>query len=249
MLIAVLFLAGSASSFTCPITLLVTEQPKALQFSLFAQKKRSQSEGKGFGKSGPSKSDKKSSDSAPASEDRPIAATKPFLQSVESGSSNAIPVLEDDASLSPDQQAERILRDKYGMKTLEEQQLTQKQMENINEQRRKLQEMKRKAELNEEIDFIAMIPGPVQIAIDRFLKIGLGISGILFLAAGMAITVEAWSKTTKNELPEALDQFIVGTVEPNFTTGLLVLLGFSVSLGVFAAAQLGSQGAQYREDN
>jgi hypothetical protein len=79
--------------------------------------------------------------------------------------------------LSPDQRAERILRDKYGLKTLEEQQLSQKQMENINEQRRKLQEMKRKAELNEEIDIIAMIPGPVQIAIDRFLKIGLGISG------------------------------------------------------------------------
>lgn len=64
----------------------------------------------------------------------------------------------------------------------------------------------------------------------------------------MAITVEAWSKTTKTALPESLDQFIVGTVEPNFTPGLLVLLGFSVSLGVFAAAQLGSQGAQYRED-
>ncbi len=153
------------------------QQPKSLKSSLFAQKKRSQSEGKGFGKSAPSKSDTKSSDSAPPSEDTPIDATKPFLQSVESGGSNAIPVLEDNSSMSPDQRAERILRDKYGMKTLEEQQLSQKQMENINEQRRKLQEMKRKAELNEEVDFIAMIPGPVQIAIDRFLKIGLGISG------------------------------------------------------------------------
>jgi len=40
----------------------------------------------------------------------------------------------------------------------------------------------------------------------------------------------------------------VNTIEPNFTTGLFVLLGFSVGLGVFAAAQLGSQGAQYKED-
>ncbi len=178
MLITVLFLAGSVSSFTCPATPLITQQPRALQFSLFAQKRRSQSEGKGFGKLAPSKSEKKSSDSnAPPSDDTSIPATKPFLQSVESGGSNTIPVVEDDASLSPDQRAERILRDKYGLKTLEEQQLSQKQMENINEQRRKLQEMKRKAELNEEIDIIAMIPGPVQIAIDRFLKIGLGISG------------------------------------------------------------------------
>lgn len=178
VLVAVLLLARSASSFTTPSALIVSQQPKTLRSLLFAQKKRSQTEGKGFGtKPAPPKTEKKLSDSTP-SEIAPIAASKPFLQSVESGGSNTIPVVEDNGvSMSPDERAGRILRDKYGMKTLEEQQRSQKQMENLNEQRRKLQEMKRKAELNEEIDFIAMIPGPVQIAIDRFLKLGLGISG------------------------------------------------------------------------
>lgn len=176
LLVVVLVLARSASSFTIPSAHIVSQQPKSLQSLLFAQKKRSPSEGKGFGTKPVSpKTEKK--EAAP-SEVAPMAATsKPFLQSVETGGSNSIPVVEDNTSMSPDERAERVLRDKYGMKTLEEQQLSQKQQENLNEQRRKLQEMKRKAELSEEVDFIAMIPGPVQIAIDRFLKLGLGISG------------------------------------------------------------------------
>jgi hypothetical protein len=45
-----------------------------------------------------------------------------------------------------------------------------------------------------------------------------------------------------------LDSFIVTTIEPNFTPGLLVLLSFSIGLGLFSAAQLGSAGATYKED-
>lgn len=180
LLVLVLFLTQSASSFTVPSALKITHPARVSQSSLlFAKKKRSGSEGKGFGKKPvQAETEKKSSDSTPPSSGpSPIAESKPFLQSVETGGSNSIPVVEEDKSLSPDERAERILREKYGMKTLEEQQLSQKQLENLNEQRRKLQEMKRKAELNEDIDIIAMIPGPVQIAIDRFLKLGLGISG------------------------------------------------------------------------
>jgi hypothetical protein len=59
----------------------------------------------------------------------------------------------------------------------------------------------------------------------------------------------AWSKTSNQPLPENIDQFIVNIIEPNFTTGLLVLLSFSVCLGAFAAAQLGSSAASYTEDD
>lgn len=180
LLFLVLFLVQSASSFTLSPR---AQQPNIFKTSLSAQKKRSRSEGKGFGtKPIQSKTEKKVTKS-PSSSVSQIADSKPFLQGIETGGSNSVPILEEEddnsknQSLSPDERAERILREKYGMKTLEEQQLSQKQLENLNEQRRKLQELKRKAELNEDIDIIALIPGPVQIVIDRFLKVGLGISG------------------------------------------------------------------------
>ncbi|GMH71993.1 hypothetical protein TrRE_jg7571 [Triparma retinervis] len=96
-------------------------------------------------------------------------------------------------------------------------------------------------------DVMAMIPAPVQIFIDRFLKAGVAVSTLVFVLAGVAITLEAYAAATHNPLPTSVDSFIVSVVEPNFTPGLLVLLGFSVSLGVFTAAQLGSEGATYRE--
>ena len=76
----------------------------------------------------------------------------------------------------------------------------------------------------------------------------MAICTVTFVAAGLAITVEAGSKATDNPLPPAVDDFITNVIEPNFTPGLLVLLGFSVSLGAFAALQLGSSASTYRED-
>ena len=93
-----------------------------------------------------------------------------------------------------------------------------------------------------------MLPAPVLVGIDLFLKAGTAICSVLFVMAGLFITAEAWSKASGDALPENLDAFIVNIVEPNFTPGLLVLLSFSVSLGAFAALQLGSQGATYKED-
>lgn len=134
------------------------------------------------------------------------------------------------------------------MKTMEEQQLDAKQLARRKEEQKKWAELKKKAELNQELDLFSMLPGPVLIGIDRFLKAGTAVCSVLFVLAGMFITVEAWSKTSGEALPPNLDAFIVNTIEPNFTPGLLVLLSFSVSLGVFAALQLGSQGATYKED-
>ena len=133
------------------------------------------------------------------------------------------------------------------MKTLEEQQASEKQMQALKAQRKRLDELKRKAELEEDIDVIAMIPAPILKGLDTFLKAGVGVSGTLFILAGFAITAEAWSKASGQALPEDVDNFIVNVVEPNFTPGLLVVLGFSIALGVLATASLGSEGAQYRE--
>ena len=71
---------------------------------------------------------------------------------------------------------------------------------------------------------------------------------VAFVLAGFGITAEAWSVATSNTLPDNVDQFIVNVIEPNFTYGLLVLLGFSVSLGIFATAQLGSGSSFYKEE-
>ena len=101
---------------------------------------------------------------------------------------------------------------------------------------------------DEEFDIFMVIPPPVIKAVDAFLKIGLTITTAAFVLAGLGITAEAWSVATNNNLPEGIDKFIVNVVEPNFTTGLFVLLGFSISLGVFATAQLGSGSSIYKEE-
>jgi hypothetical protein len=105
------------------------------------------------------------------------------------------------------------------------------------------------ADKGEDFDLIKILPDPLLIFIDRFLKVGVAVCTALFISAGIAITVEAGSKATNNPLPASIDDFITNVVEPNFTPGLLVLLGFSVSLGAFAALQLSSSSSTYRESN
>lgn len=179
------------------------------------------------------------------------------LTSVEGGSS-AVPVLEQpkegsvqkviDESVPVQDRTNNILREKYGLRTLEEQQAEKQRQEQAKEQRKKLEEWKKLADQGKDFDLIEILPGPVLIFIDRFLKAGVAICTVVFVSAGLAITVEAGSKATSNPLPENVDAFITNVVEPNFTPGLLVLLGFSISLGAFAALQLGSASSTYRED-
>ena len=113
------------------------------------------------------------------------------------------------------------------------------------EQREKFQKIKQMKD--EEFDIFMVLPPPLVKAIDLFLKTGLTITTVLFVLSGVGITAEAWSVATGNNLPENVDDFIVNVIEPNFTPGLLVLLAFSVSLGVFATAQLGSGSSTYKE--
>ena len=222
--------------------------------ALAAKKNKGRGGSKGFGKVEETKEAPLSSPAKPAMENKQqeqqsaaAAAAEPpkgaFLQSVEGGTTST-PAVEE---LPPEERAKQILREKYGMKSLEEQQANEKQTQQLEAQKKKLAELKRKAELDEDIDVIAMIPPPVLKGLDTFLKAGVAISGTAFILAGFGITAEAWSKASGNALPEDIDKFIVTVVEPNFTPGLLVVLGFYISLGLLAAASLGSEGAQYRE--
>lgn len=207
--------------------------------------------GKGFGKETVSDPKKEAS-----RRDR-AAPDGAGLTSVQGGS-NAIPTLEQrqqassqvdvDESVPVEERTNILLRDKYGLRTREEQQAEYQRQQQSAEQRKKLEQWKKLADQGKDFDLIEILPGPVLIFIDRFLKVGVAVCTTLFVCAGLAITVEAGSKATNKPLPENVDVFITNVVEPNFTPGLLVLLGFSVSLGAFAALQLGSASSTYRED-
>jgi hypothetical protein len=217
---------------------------------LHAKKKLNEA-GKGFGKTPVAVEKPKSMYEAAsdlnvrAGQSAPTQTQGSFLTSIPDGS-DAIPTI--DESIPVQERTNTILRDKYGLRTREEQQAEYQRQQQVAEQRKKLTEWKELADRGEDFDIIQALPGPVLIFIDRFLKAGVAICTVLFVAAGLGITVEAGSKATGSPLPEHVDAFITNVVEPNFTPGLLVLLGFSVSLGAFAALQLGSSSSTYRED-
>lgn len=212
---------------------------------LYAKKKKSRSNsGQGFGSSTTPPPAKPA-----ATESSSDAPSTSGLQSVESGASNAIPrfapdPVAGDLNIPVEERTKTLLRDQYGLRTLED----QKREEKLIEQKRKIQKLTEEAKKDENFDIMAVLPAPLLIFIDRFLKIGAAISTLTFVIAGAGITLEAWATTTGNALPQNIDDFIVNTVEPNFTYGLVVLLSFSVSLGLFASAQLGSSGSKYSED-
>ena len=240
----------TGSNMLKPVAARTTRMP-----CLLAKKKvmppSGKSAGQGFGSVTPApavpSSSKQDFDSSSAS----TTASGGLLQSVESGGSDAIPTFAQSSSASSTDRSvpvgdrtKKILAEQYGLRTLEDQRREEKLME----QRRKFERLKEEAERNENFDLMAVLPAPLIIGIDRFLKLGLAICVILFVAAGAGITAEAWSVASNSRLPEDVDSFIVNVIEPNFTPGLLVLLGFSVSLGLFASAQLGSSGSVYSEE-
>jgi hypothetical protein len=219
--------------------------------SLNAKKKKQKSGGKGFGKQAPVVGNA-STEPAPMNMEAssPTSMTAEtdgsFLTSV-AGGSGAVPTV--DESVPVEDRTSAILRDAYGLRTREEQREAYKKEQTAKEQRKKLDEWKKLADKGEDFDLMKSLPGPVLIGIDRFLKVGVAICTVLFVLAGIGITIEAWSKASASPLPEDIDNFIVNVIEPNFTPGLGVLLGFSISLGAFATAQLASASATYREDN
>jgi hypothetical protein len=210
------------------------------------QSKASNKGGKGFGKSTTSTApDKVNTVPADMGSSPMDASAFDGLSSV-AGGSNARPAYDENTPV--DQRTSSLLRDKYGLRTREEQQEAERRQEAAKEQRKKLDEWSKLADEGKDFDIMEVLPAPVLIGIDYFLKAGLALSTVLFVLAGFGITVEAWSKTTGKPLPDNIDHFIVSVIEPNFTPGLGVLLGFSISLGAFAAAQLNSASSTYKSN-
>lgn len=239
------------------VVLSITTRPSSSSIiALQAKKKKKGQTGKGFGKEPvavdkPKAIDQVSNDlnvraGQTMQQQQQLQQQDTFLTSVPDGS-DAIPTM-DDENVSVEERTKSLLRDKYGLRTREEQQAEEERQRQAAEQRQKLEEWKQQIDRGEDFDIIMALPEPVLVFIDRFLKAGVAICTTLFILAGLGITVEAGSKATNNPLPENVDAFITNVVEPNFTPGLLVLLGFSVSLGAFAALQLGSASSTYRED-
>ena len=228
--------------------------------SLLAKKKGAAG-GKGFGKAppAPEPTPVATEESYAASNAAPMPSSSSSnsaggLQSIEgAAATTGPPPIDLDPSLSPEERAQKILREQYGLKpaaeTAQDVAKARRELEAsgaLKKRRDKLDKYRQMTD--EEFDIFEVIPAPLLQFIDTFLKGGLAVTTTLFVSAGIGITVEAWSKATGNDLPEGWDEFIVNTVEPNFTTGLFVLLAFSISLGVFASAQLGSGSSVYSED-
>jgi len=247
------FLLISAILVPKALSFVVSPQAKAFRppslATLHAKTKKGNQSGKGFGKEpvAPKPTSNKEDDTSTTAA---ASAEGSFLRSAEGGS-KAIPTMEKgpasptmDQDLPPEERAKKLLREQYGLRTLQEQRME----DQIAENRQRLDNLKKMADEGKDIDLMTIIPAPVLKGIDAFLKLGVGVCTVAFVLAGIAITVEAYSKVSGNALPANIDSFIVNTIEPNFTYGLLVLLGFSVSLGGFAALQLSSGAATYKEE-
>merc|ERR1711907_54997 len=251
------FVIAPTSSTAHPATTICNRVASPLSSLLLAKKKRNNNQaGKGFGKE-PNKVDK-SSGRGGGGDLFTLRTPQPSQQQQESsqftsieGGSDAIPTLSMEETVVVENVEDRtgnILREKYGLRTREEQEAAEQRQKQIQEQRSKINEWKKLADEGEDFDLLEVLPDPVLIFIDRFLKIGVAISTTLFVLAGLAITVEAGSKVTDNPLPAGIDDFIANVIEPNFTPGLGVLLFFSVGLGLFASLQLNSAASTYREE-
>ncbi|KAG7364077.1 hypothetical protein IV203_037279 [Nitzschia inconspicua] len=250
--ILIINLAPAAIAFVVPrhgISCAMRTTSSIANPTMLQAKKKPDQTAKGFGKRPVTVDKPKSIDEVTADLNVRAGQSAPqretFLTSVPDGS-KAIPTI--DETVPVQDRTNTILREKYGLRTREEQQAEYQRQQQAAEQRKKLEEWKELADRGEDFDLMKILPAPVLIFIDRFLKAGVAVCTVLFVAAGLGITVEAGSKATGNPLPENVDAFITNVVEPNFTPGLLVLLGFSVSLGAFAALQLSSASSTYRED-
>lgn len=249
---------GSYSTQTPPP---MTSIPRRATLILLAEKSttKGRGSGEGFGKGGGRVSS--SSTSTSTSTSSPLQSIDSLTRSSSSSidSKNKIPgtpsLNDDDSSssslVSPDERSRTILRSKFGLKSYEEQQAdlgdyrALANAENKAKTRNKLRNIE--SLWPEDRDLLGILPPSVIRGIDTILKLGLGISTVLFVIAGIFITIEAGSKATGSPLPDGLEGWIVNVVEPNFTPGLGILLAFSVSLGIFSVSLGGSASSTYRE--
>jgi len=215
--------------------------PKSRQSVALHAKKKGTGKAKGFGKA--VETPQKTSSSKQTANQATGGFSSIEDASVESFSR---PTIELDPNLSTDERNKEILKQKFGLRSYEDQQGDIRAAAKAAENQKRVKQIKQMKD--EDFDIFMVIPPPLIKGIDAFLKLGLTVSTALFILAGVGITAEAWTVATGNTIPDNVDQFIVSVIEPNFTTGLLVLLGFSISLGIFATAQLGSGSSTYKEE-
>jgi len=154
--------------------------------------------------------------------------------------------------LSPEERSQTILKEKFGLKSYEEQQADLGDYRALND----AEDKKKKRTILRNLDtawpenkgFVDVLPPSLIKGIDSALKLGLGGCTVLFVLAGVLITIEAGSKAGVYEIPIGLEEFVVNVVQPNFTPGLGVLLGFSITLGIFSIGIGSSASSTYRED-
>ena len=79
---------------------------------------------------------------------------------------------------------------------------------------------------------LASIPVKGQELLERFFGTGALLFGGIFIAAGIGVSIEATCKITGYKLPTLLAEVIVQYVEPALTPSILILFGFSISLGL-----------------
>lgn len=252
-------------AFVTPSTSSIRNRPSSLALSAKKSKKRrSSSSGEGFGKSAPSVI--RGEETASSSSSSSSSNSSP-LQSIDSNNNNNVNVNDGDSifpprptteelnldpNLSPEERSQAILRSKFGLKSYEEQQADLGDYRALLDAEAKKEKRDKLRNVDklwpEDKDFVELLPPGVIKGIDTFLKLGLGVCTVAFVAAGVFITIEAGSKATGYELPEGLEEFVVGVVQPYFTPGLGVLLAFSVSLGLFSIGLGGSAQSSYKEN-
>ena len=79
---------------------------------------------------------------------------------------------------------------------------------------------------------LASIPVKGQELLEKFFGSGALLFGGIFIAAGIGVSIEATCKITGYQLPVLLAEAIVQYVEPALTPSILILFGFSISLGL-----------------
>jgi len=217
-------------------------------------KKKGKKGGKGFSKKQPApvkKATTQTIDSSSASESSgggDLSTDNVFvgLSSIEDATDYGRPEVDIDPNAPIEDRTNSILKEKYGLRSFEEQQGDVRAAERKAENSKRMKKIKEMTD--EEFDLFEFLPPMLVKGIDIFLKGGLTVTTIAFILAGIGITFEAWAVATKNTLPEWGTRFIEDIIEPNFTAGGIILLLFSISLGIFATAQLGSKKSAYRED-
>lgn len=86
-------------------------------------------------------------------------------------------------------------------------------------------------------------------AAEKRVGVALVVFALLFVACGVAISVEAYVKVTGGSLVvgEGIDGVVVGLAEKVFTPALLAFLAVSSAYGVLKSSQLGSGTGIYEE--